>query len=287
MARHMLPMVMLLLLLSCRQGTQKVFDAHLHGEADVPAQLAGLVRVGVYRAAVSTSWAQQDRYRRTTQLDLLFGLMFPCPNGRVPYSLQPCFSDGKDWPTVDWVAEQIEAGQIDFLGEILSQYYGISPSDSLMMPYYALAQQYHIPVGIHTGSAGPGHGAPNFSEALGTPSHLEALLSKFPGLKVWIMHAGDGYYLDAIAIMERHGQVYADISVLTNPTIVSPGRFATIMRAFVASGLEDRLMFGTDNGDVRQAIAAVEGLSFLSSHQKKDIYYRNAERFFAKSTTLR
>lgn len=270
----------LLFLSSADKNVRKVFDVHLHGHDQIAVQLAALEEAGVYRAAVSTSWDLQDSYRGRSKIDFLYGLMFPCSEGRVPYSLQPCFSNGQDWPAIQWVEEQIKAGKIDFLGEVLSQYYGISSSDSLLFPYYALAQRYNLPVGIHTGGAGPNHGALNFKEELGNPLYLAKMLSTFPKLRVWIMHAGDSYYTDAITIMEQYSQVYADISVLSNPAIVSADRFATIMNAFVEAGLEDRLMFGTDNGNVQQVIAAVDGLPFLSKHQKDKIFFRNAERFF-------
>ncbi|GGG79341.1 hypothetical protein GCM10007415_09430 [Parapedobacter pyrenivorans] len=274
--------VLLSPMLSSDKDIQKVFDVHLHGSSDVPAQLAALEQAGVHRAAISTSWNLQNSYRGKSKINFLYGLMFPCPNGHVPYSLQPCFPNGQDWPSLHWVEEQIKAGKIDFLGEILSQYYGISSSDSLLLPYYALAERYNLPVGIHTGGAGPNHGAPNFKEELGSPLHFEKLLSTFPKLKVWIMHAGDSYYSDAISIMTQNEQVYADISVLSNPAIVSADRFAAIMSAFMEAGLEDRLMFGTDNGDVRQVIAAINGLTFLSKKQKDKIFFQNAARFFAE-----
>jgi predicted TIM-barrel fold metal-dependent hydrolase len=180
------------------------------------------------------------------------------------------------------VETQIKEGRIDFLGEILSQYYGISSSDSMFMPYYALAEQYGIPVGIHTGGAGPGHGSPNFRMELGNPFFIEALLSRFPRLKVWIMHSGDQYFNEAIRVMQKSKRVYADISVISNPGIVPAERFAGIVKKFIEAGLEDRLMFGTDNGAIEKVIAAVNGLSFLSMEQKQKIFYQNAERFFAE-----
>ncbi|MGN6399621.1 MAG: amidohydrolase family protein [Flavisolibacter sp.] len=260
---------------------QKVFDVHLHGSKDVSAQLTDLKQAGVYKAAISTSWELQNSYRDKTSVNLLFGLMFPCPNGKVPYSLQPCYRDGQDWPAIKWVERQIRDGKIDFLGEILSQYYGISSSDTLFSPYYTLAEKYSLPVGIHTGGAGPNHGSPNFQMELGNPLLLEKLLSRFPKLKVWLMHSGDQYFSDAITVMQKNKQVYADISVISNPEIVSAERFASIIRTFVEAGLIDRLMFGTDNGNIEKVIGAVKGLSFLSKDQKDKIFYQNAERFFS------
>jgi hypothetical protein len=263
----------------------KVFDVHIHGSKDLSNQLLELEKAGVYKAAVSTSWNLQNGYRGKSNINLLFGLMFPCPNGKVPYSLQPCFENSQDWPSPSWVEMQIKEGKIDFFGEVLSQYYGISSSDSLLFPYYALAEKYQLPVGIHTGGAGPNHGSPNFKIELGNPLLLEKMMSRFPKLKVWIMHSGDQYYKETITVMQRYKQVYADISVISNPEIVTPVKFASIMKAFVQKGLEGRLMFGTDNGDIQKVITAVESLHFLSKEQKDKIFYLNAERFFARSTS--
>jgi hypothetical protein len=262
------------------QQPKRIFDVHLHGSKDASAQLLTLQKAGVYKAALSTSWDLQNNYRNISKTPLLYGLMFPCPNGKVPYSLQLCYGKGEEWPLLSWVEQQIKEGKIDFMGEVLSQYYGISSSDSLLFAYYSLAQKYNLPVGIHTGGAGPDHGSPNFKIELGSPLLMENMLRSFPKLKVWIMHSGDQYYKETINIMQANKRVYADISVISNPDIVSVEKFSTIMQAFIEAGLEDRLMFGSDNGAIDKVIQAVEGLSFLTDKQKKKLYYQNAERFF-------
>ena len=167
---------------------RKIFDVHLHGTKDITKQMQLLKNAGVYKAAISTSWDLQNSYPDEPGMNLLFGLMIPCPDGKVPYSLQPCFDNGKDLPSLHWVEDEIKKGKIDFLGEILTQYYGISSSDSLLFPYYALAEKYKLPVGIHTGGAGPDHGSPNFKMELGNPLLLENMLNEIPQLKVWNMH---------------------------------------------------------------------------------------------------
>jgi hypothetical protein len=266
---------------------RKVFDVHIHGSEDASAQMVALKQAGVYKAALSTSWELQNSYRDKSKINLLYGLMFPCPNGKVPYSLQPCYGDGKDWPAVSWVETQIKEGKINFLGEILSQYFGISSSDSLLFPYYALAEKYNLPVGIHTGGAGPNHGSPNFKMELGNPEYLKKMLASFPKLKIWIMHSGDQYYKESIAIMHKYKNVYTDISVISNPDIVPPAQFKILIKSFFEAGLEDRLMFGTDNGNVVKVIAAVEELDFLTNKQKDKIFYKNAEAFFKPNKTLK
>ena len=81
--------------------------------------------------------------------------------------------------------------------------------------------------------------------------------------------------------------MYADISVISIPDIISPTRFKEIIKAFIDAGLEDRLMFGTDNASIETTIASVEAISFLSDPQKKKLYYQNAEKFFKKKRKFR
>lgn len=260
----------------------RVYDVHLHGDSSPEKQLSNLTANGVYTIAVSTSWAQQQTYQSSKELEILHGLFVPCPNGKVPYSLQQCFEDGKEWPDVNWVEQQIKDKKIDFIGEVLAQYHGISSSDSLMYPYYALAEKYNLPVGIHTGSAGPNHGSPNFKEELGNPLLLKETLVKFPKLRVWLMHGGGPYVKDCIVMMKAHPELYTDISVLNNPNIIPAKDFAVVMKEFIDAGLEDRLMFGSDNADIKIAIASVQQLDFLTVKQKEKIFYLNAEMFFKK-----
>ena len=48
------------------------------------------------------------------------------------------------------------------------------------------------------------------------------------------------------------------------------------------AGLEDRIMFGSDNGQIDVLINSVDQLSFLTAAQKEKIFHLNAERFFKK-----
>lgn len=275
-------LVGLFLSFSTRIYSQKIFDVHIHGGPDISNQISALDSAGVYQAAMSSSWDLQNTYRSKSNIHLLYGLMLPCPNGKVPYSQQPCFANGKDLPELNWVEQKIKEKQIDFIGEVLSQYYGISPSDTMLYPYYALAEKYNLPVGIHTGLAGPNHGSPNFKISLGNPVLFEPLLIKFPQLKVWMMHSGAPYLQETLAVLSVYRNVYTDISAISNPYIFPSAQFYAIMKTLIDAGFEDRLMFGSDNGDIRQAIASVNALDFLSAAQKEKIFYRNAEKLFAR-----
>lgn len=267
--------------LSAQEKKVKIFDVHLHGDPKPTEQIQKLKDGGVYKVAISTSWNSQETYQSDKEIQVLQGLMLGCPNGKVPYSGQFCFDNQKDFPDVEWVEKQIQSKKIDYIGEVLSQYYGVSPSDSLFYPYYKLAEKHKIPVGIHTGLAGAGHGSPNFKVSLGNPILMEDLLIEFPNLKVWIMHAGAPFLEDAIALMTYYPNVYADISVISNPYIFNPSEFRRIMNRLIDGGLEDKLMFGTDNGPIDKIIENIESLEFLTQEQKEKIYFTNAETFFS------
>lgn len=278
-----LPILLLALATSSAYATEHyaIFDAHLHGSPDPVAQLAALRAAGVDTIAVSTSWEDQQRYRSSGDLRVLHGLMFPCPRGKVPYSLQPCHADGWEWPEPAWVEQQVVAGRIDFLGEILGQYYGISSSDPRLFPYYAIAERHRLPVGIHTGSAGPDHGSPDFREELGNPALLRPALETHPKMRVWLMHAGGPFLDDAIALMRDHAQVYVDISAINNPDILPPPAFAAIIRKLLDEGLGERIMFGTDNAEIATVRASLDAL-LLTEAQKQAILHGNATRFFTR-----
>jgi hypothetical protein len=79
------------------------------------------------------------------------------------------------------------------MGEITAQYAGLSPSDASLEPYYAVAEEFGIPVGVHTGLSYPGTPykcCPKFRAALGTPMLLEEILVRHPKLRIYAAHAG-------------------------------------------------------------------------------------------------
>ena len=266
--------------LSQDDDRSKIFDVHLHAQKDIQKQFENFKKYHIVSGAFSSSSDKVEKYRTEMHIKLLFGLMFPCPNGIVPYSGQKCFADGKEFPDINWVRQQILDKKVDFLGELLNEYDGISPSDSVMFPYYALAQEFNLPVGVHTGGIGPGNLSPHNDPAMGNPILMKSILIKYPGLKIWIMHAGLPYLKETLDILADYPQVYADISVIANPDIVDSVEFHSYMNSLIKAGFEDRLMFGSDNGDYEKMIKAVSDLSFLTSEQKEKIFYKNAVRFF-------
>jgi predicted TIM-barrel fold metal-dependent hydrolase len=155
-----------------------------------------------------------------------------------------------------------------------------------MFPFYELAVRYDLPVGIHTGGAGPDHGSPNFQWELGDPTLVKPILEAFPSVRLWIMHSGDQYFMQTIQLMKQYSTLYSDISVVANPDIVEKVRIYTTLKAFFDAGLEDRLMFATDNGDIQKMVATVMDLDFLTVSQKQKLFYKNAETFFGRKDDM-
>ena len=176
------------------------------------------------------------------------------------------------------------AGDLKVMGEIAAQYHGLDPSDEWFEPYLALAEEFDIPVGIHTGLGPPGAPyacCPGFSVALGNPMQREPMLKRHPRLRVWLMHAGWPYLQETKAILYMYPQVHADLAVID--WIIPRAEFHQYLQSLLTAGFGDRLMFGSDQmvwpEAIGQAIEGVDSAPFLDAKQKRAIFHDNAARF--------
>lgn len=175
-------------------------------------------------------------------------------------------------------------GALKAMGEIGAQYEGLSPSAPELEPYFALAAELDIPVGIHTGLSFPGitRTAPKFRVSLGNPIHFEELLNRHPDLRVYIMHAGWPFLAETIGILNVYPQVYVDIAVVN--WIRPREEFYAYLRELIKAGFLDRIMFGSDQMSwpdaIDLAVETVKSADFLSDAEKRAILYDNAARFF-------
>ena len=179
-------------------------------------------------------------------------------------------------------------GAFQVLGEVMTQYEGIPADDPRLEPYWALAEERDIPVGIHIGPGGPGDpyfGSPGYRARNSSALSLEDVLVRHPKLRVYIMHAGYPLLDDLRALLFAHPQVYVDIAsiVYTEPRPA----FYRYLQGIVEAGYGDRVMFGSDQmiwpGVIEPAIQSIEEAPFLTAQQKRDIFYNNAARFLRLS----
>jgi predicted TIM-barrel fold metal-dependent hydrolase len=182
------------------------------------------------------------------------------------------------------VRARFARGEFEVLGEVMAQYEGIAADDPRLEPYWALAEDLGIPVGIHMGPGGPGDpyfGSPGYRARNSSALRLEDVLVRHPKLRVYIMHAGYPMLDDLRAVLFAHPQVYVDIAsiVYTEPRAA----FYAYLQGIVDAGYGDRVMFGSDQmiwpGVIEPSIQAIEDAPFLTAGQKRDILYNNAARF--------
>ncbi len=273
-----------------------VFDVHQHAvftPAGTEAMMASMDSLNVRTAIYIGSFDQLAALPDTTTRHLIPALMFPCDGGRMPNAGVACFpGSGVDFPDVQWLREQVKAHRIQMFGEIGAQYLGIAPNDARMEPYYALAEELDIPVGIHLGigppavsyaaAPFPAFKSPRYRGWAGDPLLLEDVLVRHPKLRIYAMHAAWPNMEHMLYMMCMHPQLYVDVSVLQY-AIARPA-YMTALKTLVDAGLTDRIMFGSDGGPrfVAMGVDAIEKAPFLSEKQKSDILYDNAMRFFRR-----
>lgn len=270
---------------------QPVIDVHMHapppqGYAEWEAAMDELnVTHAVLIGVPSQLTSLPDPKGR-----FLPSLMFPCEGDKAPNIGFRCFEDGSEFPSIKVIRQLAAEGKLKGLGEITAQYAGIAPDDPRLDPYYALAEELDLPVGIHLGVAPPGVAypgpgfppskSPNYRGEAGDPMKLESVLIHHPKMRLYVMHAAWPFRDHMIYMMDMHPQLYVDVSALD--WAISRPAFYSYLKELVDDGFGKRIMFGSD-GSVRKlriGIEAIEDADFLSDEQKRDILYDNAARFF-------
>ena len=176
------------------------------------------------------------------------------------------------------------AGDLEVFGEVTTQYDGVAPDDPRLEPYWALAEELDIPVGIHVGTGPPGViylGSGGYRARLHSALTMEEVLVRHPKLRVYLMHAGYPMIDDLLTLLYAHPQVHVDVGVIvfTQPRPA----FYRYLERIVEAGFGDRITFGSDQmvwpGVIERSVKVIEDAPFLSALQKRDILYNNAARF--------
>lgn len=180
------------------------------------------------------------------------------------------------------------AGKLTVIGEVMAQYEGVAVDDPRLDSLWALAVELDVPVAIHMGPGEPGQPYGNgggYLAANSDPLKLEAVLKKYPKLRLSLMHAGYPHADRLRALLFNYPQVYAEIGsiVYTEPRPA----FYAFLKDVVDAGYGDRILFGSDQmiwpGIISPSVQAIEEAPFLTAAQKRDIFYNNAARFLRLS----
>ena len=186
---------------------------------------------------------------------------------------------------VEELRAAFEADRYQVLAELMPQYSGLPPNHPSLEPYFALAEELDIPVGIHVGPGPPGAaygGFPEYRIAHSDALLLEDVLVAHPDLRLYVMHAGWPLVDSTVALLFAHPQVYVGIGVID--WAIPRAEFYRYLERLVDAGFSKRILFGSDQmlwpDAIGLAIETVESAPFLSEEQRRDILCRNATRFF-------
>lgn len=180
-------------------------------------------------------------------------------------------------------------GRLAVLAEVAMQYRGLPPDDPRWEPYFALAEELDVPVGVHLGEGPPGAarfpGYEDYRVDVGSPLLLENVLRRHPKLRIWVMHYGSPMVEQMIAMMFTYPNLHVDVAC--NNWGFHRAQFYDALKRMVDAGLGKRILFGSDSmywlGAIGEAIKSIEGAPFLGQEQKRDILYNNAARFLRLS----
>lgn len=273
-----------------------VIDVHMHAgpavwsgpgapgdpvnEAHLREVLSEMDRNNVRVAVISGPIEFVDFWKRKGAERFVASPMFPCDGGVAPLGGRQCFPSRAPFPDLAWLRDRYSSGSLGAMGEITTQYAGLSPADASLEPYYSLAEELDVPVGIHTGLSHPGtpyECCPKFRAALGRPLLLEEVLIRHPKLRVNAMHAGLPFAEEMLAVMLLYPQLHVDVSAINH--LMPRADFHSYLRRLVDHGLGKRILYGSDGFPMSDCIDSIESADFLSEEQKTDILCANAARF--------
>jgi predicted TIM-barrel fold metal-dependent hydrolase len=207
----------------------------------------------------------------------------------APDRIIPAHAFGEaDSLTVEEFRRLANSHELALFAEVSPQYQGLSLDDPRFEPYFALAEELDIPVGVHLGEgayAGPYWAYPKYRARLTSPFQLEEVLKRHPKLRLYVMHYASPLVDEMIAVMYAHPQVYVDIA--GNDWQYPRAYFYAQLKSLIDAGLGKRLMWGSDQmvwpRTLEIALETVAKAPFLSAEQKRDILYNNAARFLRLS----
>ena len=176
-------------------------------------------------------------------------------------------------------------GRLEVFAEVATQYRGIRADDARWEPYFALAEELDVPVGIHLGEGPPGAarfpGYESYRASLTSPFQLEDILRRHPKLRIWVMHYASPLVDEMIAMMFTHPNLYVDVA--GNNWSLPRAQFHDALKRMIDAGFVKRILFGSDSmywpGTIGEAVEAIDEAPFLDEAQKRDIFYDNAARF--------
>lgn len=266
-----------------------VIDMHIHESTLTPKAVANLDSFNIRHVFISATSTEARNWTGKDANRFLVAMMFPCDKGLAPFSGARCFETPTDFPDTAWLRGELKAGRMRGFGELEPAFLGMALNDPRMEPYWRLAEEFDIPVGIHMGPAPPGIAyasssmrfkSPLYRMAMTDPTLLEDVMLRHQKLRLFVMHAGFPRLEAMLALLQAHPNVYVDVAVLSAPSVVPRAAYYKFLSALVEAGFAKRIMYGSDGANEQaRGIDAILKADFLSEEQRNDILCNNAMRF--------
>ena len=173
----------------------------------------------------------------------------------------------------------LEAGAIKGL-KLYPGYEPFYPADPKLTPAYLLAEEFDVPVMIHTGDTYAPTGKVKFAH----PLHVDEVAVDFPRVKFLICHLGNPWFRDCMEVVYKNENVYTDISGLTL------GQFTDRFEAYMRQQLKEMILWGVNPNKVLYGtdwpLASMESyLDFMEElklppRDKAMMFFENAAALF-------
>jgi len=154
------------------------------------------------------------------------------------------------------------------------------PSDPKIKGVFELAEEFDVPVMIHSGDTYDPMGRVRYSH----PLHVDDVAVEYPRVKIVICHIGNPWIRDCMEVVYKNKNVYTDISGLVL------GDFNDRFEAFMRKQLQEMLLYGVEPDKVLYGtdwpISSMESyLEFMDEltipeKEKKKILFENSAALF-------
>lgn len=270
-----------------QDGIKPIIDVHLHGYTAQSYFIApapdGTMAPPTYEQYQAEVKSIMQQYNVTKAVISTIGGENTLDSDGV--LIPGYYTDNPPQDTVAFKAA-IESGKLQVFGEIGAIYAGNTLADPGFEPYLDICERYDIPVAIHTGGGpidAPFICCPKYRLTLGDPYLLEEVLVRHPKLRIYMMHAGEAFYENALRLMLQYSHLHAGLGVILWVHEQPRDYAEQFLRKAKKYGLLDRVMFGSDQmvwpHAIEKSIKQLDSYDFLTEEDKRAIFYDNAKRF--------
>lgn len=161
--------------------------------------------------------------------------------------------------------EKMNMKGVKFIPHLLHMF----PNDERFYPIYEIAQEKGLPVLFHSGTAFHRGMKIKYSH----PIHLDDVACDFPMLKIIIAHFGFPWYVEALALAQRHDFVYFNIAGWR------PRYIPEMVIRYMNGPLAEKVLFGSDFPLVsRSAMIKELGALNLKPSTLENLLSKNPQR---------